>query len=158
MHFIITLSTPFHDALYRCVVVRHVVVVVCLPRPMEGMGWLQFSDLFTELPVPPQADRVVGTFYCAFYITFWALRSHFWTLRMPYYFYKVSSLSFFLCTFHFLSQIHFTCVLCNKRHWRILLMTEATGLDQLVYSPNCYIKIFTHFLPAVRLEPPTTRS
>ena len=28
------------------VIVR--AVVVCLPRPMEGMGWLQFSDLFTE--------------------------------------------------------------------------------------------------------------
>ena len=39
-----------------------VVVVVCLPRPMEGMGRLQFSDLFTELPVPPQAAGVVGTF------------------------------------------------------------------------------------------------
>ena len=24
-----------------------VVVVVCLPRPMEGMGRLQFSDLFS---------------------------------------------------------------------------------------------------------------
>ena len=30
-------------------------VAVCLPRPMEGMGRLQFSDLFTELPVPPQS-------------------------------------------------------------------------------------------------------
>ena len=30
---------------------------------MEGMGRLQFSDLFsTELPVPPQAAGVVGTF------------------------------------------------------------------------------------------------
>ena len=36
-------------------------VVVCLPRPMEGMGRLQFSDLFTELSVPPQAAGVVGT-------------------------------------------------------------------------------------------------
>ena len=25
-------------------------VVVFLPRPMEGMGRLRFSDLFTELP------------------------------------------------------------------------------------------------------------
>ena len=39
-----------------------VPVVVCLPIPMEGMGRLQFSDLFTELTVPPQADGVVGTF------------------------------------------------------------------------------------------------
>ena len=36
--------------------------VVCLPRPVEGMGQLQFSDLFTELPDSPQAAGVVGTF------------------------------------------------------------------------------------------------
>ena len=35
---------------------------------MEGIGRLQFSDLFTELPVPPQADGVVGTFYRVFII------------------------------------------------------------------------------------------
>ena len=35
-----------------------VVVVVCLPRPMEGI----FRSFFTELPVPPQAAGVVGTF------------------------------------------------------------------------------------------------
>ena len=46
-----------------CVVVGpgFIVVVVFLPRPMEGMGRLQFSDLFTELPVSPQAAGVVGT-------------------------------------------------------------------------------------------------
>ena len=35
----------------------------------------------------------------------------------------------------------------------------ATRLDQSVYSPNCYIKIFhSTFFPAVRIEPPTARS
>ena len=30
---------------------------------MEGMGRVQFSEIFfTELPVPPQAAGVVGTF------------------------------------------------------------------------------------------------
>ena len=49
-------------ATWTCVV-SVMLVVVCLPRPMEGMGRLQFSDLFsTELPVPPQAAGVVGTF------------------------------------------------------------------------------------------------
>ena len=47
-------------------VLRFTVVVVCLPRPMEGMGRLQFSDLFTDLPVPPQAAGVVGTFLMCF--------------------------------------------------------------------------------------------
>ena len=37
-------------------------VVACLPRTMEGMRRLQFSDLITELP------GVVGTFKSAFYI------------------------------------------------------------------------------------------
>ena len=47
---------------------QQVVVVACFPRPMEGMGRLQVSDLSTELPVPPQADGVGGTFKCAFFI------------------------------------------------------------------------------------------
>ena len=36
----------------------------------------------------------------------------------------------------------------------------ATRLDQLVYSPNCYIQFFSDstFLPAVRIESPTARS
>ena len=42
----------------------HLTIVVCLPKPIEGMGRLQFSDLITELPVPPQTAEVVGTFYC----------------------------------------------------------------------------------------------
>ena len=44
------------------------VVGVCLPRPMEGMGLLQFSDLFTVQPVPSQATGVVGTFNVLLYI------------------------------------------------------------------------------------------
>ena len=36
--------------------------VVYLPRPMEVMGLLKFSDLFTELPVPQQAAGAVGQF------------------------------------------------------------------------------------------------
>ena len=46
------------------------VVVVCLPTPMKGMGRLQFSALFTELPVPPQAAGVNGTFYWGFKIIY----------------------------------------------------------------------------------------
>ena len=42
-------------------------VVVFLPRSMEGMGRLQFSDLLTELPVPPQAVGVGGIFYVLIY-------------------------------------------------------------------------------------------
>ena len=42
-------------------------VVVFFPRPMEGMGRLQLSDLFTELPVPPQATGVIRTFYYFYY-------------------------------------------------------------------------------------------
>ena len=37
------------------------VVVVCLPRPMEGMVCLQLSYLFTELPVLPHATGAIGT-------------------------------------------------------------------------------------------------
>ena len=53
---------------FRVVFVGFVAVVVCLQRPMEGMGRLQFSVLFTELPVLPQAAGLVATFLCAFFI------------------------------------------------------------------------------------------
>ena len=45
-----------------CFVVRECAVAVCLPRPMERIGRLQFSDLFVELTAPPQTAGVVGTF------------------------------------------------------------------------------------------------
>ena len=35
---------------------------------MVGIGRLQLIDLFTELPVPPQAAGVVGTFNVFFFI------------------------------------------------------------------------------------------
>ena len=38
------------------------IIVVFLLRLMEGMGRLQFSDLFIELTVTQQAAGVVGTF------------------------------------------------------------------------------------------------
>ena len=41
-------------------------VVVFLPRPIKGIWRLKFSDLFTELPVPPQAVGVVGIFVFVF--------------------------------------------------------------------------------------------
>ena len=33
---------------------------------MEGMGFFKFSDVLTELPVPPHAAVVVGTFSVLF--------------------------------------------------------------------------------------------
>ena len=87
---------------------------------------------------------------------------------MPYYIYKVS----LFCTFPLFLQVHFACVLCFNVIRQILLMTDglnavlpndraaptdtnpknlelaslqsvtAIRLDQLVYSPNCYIQIF----------------
>ena len=65
----------------------HKTVVVCLPRPMEGMGRLQFSDLFTELPVPPQATGVVGTLNCVFHHS--EHYSLFFNLKDAILFYKV---------------------------------------------------------------------
>ena len=78
-----------------------IVVVVFLPIPMEGMGRLQISDLFTELPVPPQAAGVIGTFKCDFYyISFSVLRSHF-----------LQGLHF-MYAFPLFLQVHFACALC----------------------------------------------
>ena len=62
------------------------VFVVCLPRPMEGMGRLQFSDFFfTELPVPPHAAGVVGTFNVPDIYPTEHYGLIFLTLRMPFF-------------------------------------------------------------------------
>ena len=65
----LTRHLPFANELFFDLAILHPlmlkesqVVVVCLPRPIEVMGWLQFSDLFTELPVPSQVAGVVGPF------------------------------------------------------------------------------------------------
>ena len=55
----VTLCTKHRNTVEPVMIV---VVVVFRPRPMKGMGCLQFSDIFTELPVPPQAAGAVGTF------------------------------------------------------------------------------------------------
>ena len=109
------------------------------------------------------------------YISFLAQRSQFWNLRMPYYFYTVSS---FMCTMQLFLQVHFACALCVQRHFTEYFYDRrsqfptytnleiaspksitATRLDKLVYSPNCYIQIFRrNFSPAAKgfnqLAPP----
>ena len=75
-----------------------VPVIVYLPRPMEGMGRLQFSYLFTELPVPPQATAVVGTFQCALYIYH---SEHDGLIFRGYHIIFTGSLLFNLCAFPF---------------------------------------------------------
>ena len=91
-----------------------VVVVVCLPRPMEGMGRLQFSDLFfTELPVPPQAAGVVGTFNVLdIYPSEHYGLSFFCTLRMPF-FLQGHFFFFFLYTFPFCKYTLHVCYVFN---------------------------------------------
>ena len=87
-------------------------VVVCLPRPMEGMGRLQFLDLF-----PPQNCQFhhrqlesLEHLMCLIYILLSTTVSHFWTLRMPFIFYKVS---FFLYTFPFCKYTLHVCYVFN---------------------------------------------
>ena len=110
--------------------------------------------------------------------------SHFWTLRMPFFFFKSP---FFVYISIFASTLCM-CVMYLMSIWRIILMTDglnavwsndraahtdtnpknlelapqsitANRLDQLVYSPNYYIQIFRlNLLPAVRIEPSYARS
>ena len=81
---------------------------------MEGMGRLQVSDLFIEVSVPPLAAGVVETLNCAIILS---TTICVWTLRMPYYFYKVF---FFMCTFKLFCR--YTLHVCNVFK-RCLLVT-----------------------------------
>ena len=82
----------------------------CMPSETYGRNGATpiFRSFFTELPVPPQADGVVGTFNVLdIYPSEHYGLSFFWTLRMPFFFTR----SPFLYTFPFL-QVHLACVLC----------------------------------------------
>ena len=101
-------------------------VVVCLPRPLEGMGWLQFSDLLTELPVLPQAAGVVGIFNVLFIINY--------SLRTTVSFLDLKDVKLFLqgLLFPFLCvHFHSFCKYTLHVHyvfnviWRILLMADG---------------------------------
>ena len=68
--------------MYELIVSSNLSLVVVIFRDL----WKEFSDLSTELPVPPQAAGVVGTFNVLFIFNS-EHYSHFWTLRMPYYYF-----------------------------------------------------------------------
>ena len=97
------------------------VVVVCLPRPMKGMGRLQFSDLFTEMPVAPQADGVDGhLIVLVINDSDQSTTVSFFTLRMTYYIYKVS----FLCVhFHKCSCVFVVDMVACMRSLIFFLMS-----------------------------------
>ena len=88
-------------------ILRCLYVVVCLPRPMEGMGRLQFSDLFfTELPVPPQAPGVVGTFNVLDILLSTTVSRFFGPYGCHFY------LQDLLFSFSFCIHFHFASTLC----------------------------------------------
>ena len=71
------------------------VVVVCLPRPMNGKGVTPIFSYVHQLSVTTQAAGVVGTLNCDFSLYNSGIITtmvHFWTLRMAYYLYNVSFL------------------------------------------------------------------
>ena len=81
------------------------VVVVCLPRPMEGMGRLQ-------LPVPPQAAGFVGTFNV---LDIYPSEHYGLSFFGPYgchLFFTGSPFFSFFFVYNSILQVHFACVLC----------------------------------------------
>ena len=90
------------------------VVVVCLPRPMEGMGRLKFSDLFSQnCQFHHRRLESLKHLMCLIYILLSTTVSHFLDLTDAILFTRSPFFPFFLLlyTFPFL-QVHFACVLC----------------------------------------------
>ena len=78
------------------------VVVVCLPRPMEGMGRLQFSDLFSQnCQFHHRRLESLEHLMCLIYILLSTTVSHFLDLTGAIFLVYISIL-----------QVHFACVLC----------------------------------------------
>ena len=75
-----------------------VVVVVCLPRPMEGMGRLQFSDLFSQnCQFHHRRLESLAHLMCLIYILLSTTVSHFLDLTDAIFFTR----SPFFCTLQF---------------------------------------------------------
>ena len=115
-----TLHYLQHHQLYpwACIVnSRHVVLVFRDPFQVSVF-------FFTELPAPLQ--EFIRTLNCCYFyiiLVFWALQSHYWTVGMPYYFYKVSFLYISI-----ILQVHFACMLYVSCHWRIIyMMTDGVN-------------------------------
>ena len=89
------------------------VVVVRLPRPMEGNG---VTPIFRSLQNCQFHHRRLeslehfNVLYIYIYIILSTTVSHFWTLRMPYFFYKVS---LFCIPFHFCKYTLHVCYVFN---------------------------------------------
>ena len=145
------------------------VVVVRLPRPMEGNGVTSIFRSLQNCQFHHRQLESLEHLMCLIYtyILLSTTVSHFWTLRMPFFLHGL----LFCIHFHFASTLCM-CVMYLTSIWRILLMTDglnavwsndraaptdtnpknleiappqsvtATRLDQLVYSPNYYIQNF----------------
>ena len=148
----------------------------CLPSETYGRNGATpiFRSFFTELPVPPQAAGVVGTFNV---LDIYPSEHYGLSFFGPYgCLFFLQGLLFFVFFFVYISIFASTlcmCVMYLTSIWRIILMTDglnavwsndraaptdtnpknlkfappqsamATRIDQLVYSPNYYIQIFT---------------
>ena len=95
----------------------------CLPSETYGRKGATpiFRSFFTEMPVPPQAAGVVGTFNV---LDIYPSEHYGLSFFGPYgchFFYKVS---FFCIHFHFASTLCM-CVMYLTSIWRIILMTDG---------------------------------
>ena len=83
--------------------------VVCLPRPMEGMGRLQFSDLFSQnCQFHHRRLESLEHLMCFIYILLSTTVSHFFDLTDAFFF--LQGLLFLV--YISILQVHFACVLC----------------------------------------------
>ena len=83
------------------------VAVVCLPRPMEGMGRLQFSHLFSQYcQFHHRRLESLEHLMCLIYILLSTTVSHFLDLTDAFF------LKVFFVVYISILQVHFACVLC----------------------------------------------
>ena len=103
-----------YAVLYVCVscFVVHGCSVCCCCLPSETYGRNGatpiFRSFFTELPVPPQAAGVVGTFNVLDIYPSEHYGLIFWALRMPFFLQGLLFFLFFFLCIHF----HFASTLC----------------------------------------------
>ena len=116
-----------------CCVFVCIVVVVRLPRPMEGNGGGGGTPIFKSLQNCQFHHRRLESLehFNVLYIYIYILSttvSHFWTLRMSFFLQGLT----FLYTFPIL-QVHFACLYYNTWSCRCSCMGSMSVVMQMLY-------------------------
>ena len=143
------IATQIHDHLINNDIVDNFQCCCCCccsPSETYGRKWGNSNfQILTELPVPPQAAGVVGTFlmcliyiyiYIYIYILLSTTVSHFWTLRMPYIFTRSPFFVYIVFNFQSTYKVGHSCETALLRVYNDIVTTIGRGNGDMLVLLN----------------------